>query len=106
MRRMAPFLRERAHSVRNGAILHCRQGLRRRNLFAPGLMKPVRAQVALTAIGKNGENTLSRPEFAGGNAAGMKDRASRYAAEDTFLFREAVGCGSGFFVGHCNNPID
>jgi hypothetical protein len=78
----------------------------RRDLFAPGLMKPVRAEVAFSSVGKNGEEALSGSEFASGNAACMKNRASRNAAEDTFLCREAVSGGSGFFVGNCHYTID
>src|SRR5690242_1350832 len=80
--------------------------LRRRDLFARRLVKPVGAQVALARIGEDGEDPFSLAEFTSGNAACMKDRAGRNAAENTFLCREAVSGRSGFFISHYNDAID
>ena len=69
-------------------------------------MKPVRAQVALARVGKNGEEALSTSQFAGDNTACMKNRSRRNAAQDSFICTEAASGGTGFIVGNGHNPID
>src|SRR5262245_1163961 len=68
--------------------------------------KQLRREIALAGIREDGEHALASPQFLSGNAGGVKYRARRHAAENTFQLCQAACSGARLFIADRHQSID